>query len=116
MQPSPVPHAGSPAAAAAGAASPSPGAPSLWTRHTSPDGRPYWSHPQKGSVWEKPSELKTPVELEMEKTPWKEYETGGRKYWVHATSKETTWSMPKDISGQWFSLSNAPLAPLRTSR
>ncbi|KAI5478245.1 formin binding protein [Pseudohyphozyma bogoriensis] len=46
------------------------------------------------SVWEKPSELKTPVELEMEKTPWKEYETGGRKYWVHKDTKETTWEMP----------------------
>lgn len=36
----------------------------------------------------------------MENTPWKEYETGGRKYWVHNLSKETTWSMPKEISGQ----------------
>ncbi|GAA5861781.1 hypothetical protein JCM3774_001299 [Rhodotorula dairenensis] len=101
--PSPLPPAG---------ASPSPAAPaaSLWTRHTSPDGRPYWSHPQKGSVWEKPSELKTPVELEMENTPWKEYETGGRKYWVHADSKETTWSMPKQISDILARFSAPPAA------
>ncbi|KWU46145.1 hypothetical protein RHOSPDRAFT_32138 [Rhodotorula sp. JG-1b] len=94
-----------PAAAAAAAAA------SLWTRHTSPDGRPYWSHPQKGSVWEKPSELKSRVELEMEKTPWKEYETGGRKYWVHNLSKETTWSMPKEISDIVARFSAPPAMP-----
>ncbi|GAA5972082.1 hypothetical protein JCM8115_000816 [Rhodotorula mucilaginosa] len=95
-------------------ASPSPApaaAASLWTRHTSPDGRPYWSHPQKGSVWEKPSELKSRVELEMEKTPWKEYETGGRKYWVHNLSKETTWSMPKEISDIVARFSAPPAMP-----
>lgn len=98
MQASPSPGPAGPGASPSPA--PAAAAASLWTRHTSPDGRPYWSHPQKGSVWEKPSELKSRVELEMEKTPWKEYETGGRKYWVHNLSKETTWSMPKEISGQ----------------
>ncbi|GAA5982093.1 hypothetical protein JCM10908_004736 [Rhodotorula pacifica] len=98
--------------ASASAASPSPGpSSSSWTRHTSPDGRPYWSHPQKGSVWEKPSELKTPIELEMERTPWKEYETGGRKYWVHSQSKETTWSMPKEISEIVARFSAPPAMP-----
>jgi pre-mRNA-processing factor 40 len=38
--------------------------------------------------------LQTAVELEFEKTPWKEYETGGRKYWVNAEGGETTWDMP----------------------
>ncbi|BGP62244.1 U1 snRNP protein [Rhodotorula toruloides] len=79
-------------------ASPPP-AVSQWTKHISPtDGRPYWSHPQKGSVWEKPDDLKTPLELEITRSGWKEYETGGRKYWVHATTKETTWTTPKDVS------------------
>lgn len=73
----------------------------------------------KQSVWEKPSELKTPIEKEMEKTPWKEsalpcpasqlcvpaddlsgrYETGGRKYWVSSETKETTWDMPAVLRG-----------------
>lgn len=45
-----------------------------WVAHLSPDGRPFWNHSvTKQSVWEKPSELKTPVEKEMENTPWKEY-------------------------------------------
>ncbi|GAA5830706.1 hypothetical protein JCM11251_001050 [Rhodosporidiobolus azoricus] len=92
-------------------ASPPPGsAASQWTKHTSPDGRPYWSHAQKGSVWEKPDDLKTPVELEMSKTRWKEYETGGRKYWVHAVSKETTWNMPKELS-DILARYNRPAAP-----
>ncbi|BGP55203.1 U1 snRNP protein [Rhodotorula sphaerocarpa] len=104
----------SPLNPAASGASPAPGQPpgaSLWTRHTSPDGRPYWSHPQKGSVWEKPSELKSAAELEVEKTPWKEYETGGRKYWVHAQTKETTWAMPKEISDIVARFSASPAAP-----
>ncbi|GAA5885633.1 hypothetical protein JCM6882_007505 [Rhodosporidiobolus microsporus] len=92
-------------------ASPPPGsAASQWAKHTSPDGRPYWSHPEKGSVWEKPDDLKTPVEVEMGKTRWKEYETGGRKYWVHAVSKETTWNMPKELS-DIIARFNRPAAP-----
>ncbi|GAA6007728.1 hypothetical protein JCM10207_004855 [Rhodosporidiobolus poonsookiae] len=79
-------------------ASASPPPASQWAKHTSPDGRPYWSHPQHGSVWKKPDELKTPQEKDMANTPWDEYETGGRKYWVHKTSKETTWNMPREIS------------------
>ncbi|GAA5849569.1 hypothetical protein JCM8547_000500 [Rhodosporidiobolus lusitaniae] len=66
-----------------------------WTKHTSPDGRPYWSKNGQ-SVWEKPDELKTPAEREMASTGWKEYETGGRKYWVKGS--ETTWNMPKELS------------------
>jgi len=38
----------------------------------------------------------------MENTPWKEYETGGRKYWVHDRTKETTWNAPKEIAGQSY--------------
>ncbi|GAA5848402.1 hypothetical protein JCM9279_006556 [Rhodotorula babjevae] len=73
--------------------------PSGWTRHVNQaDGRPYWSHPQHGSSWTKPRDLKTPLELEVDKCPWDEYETNGRKYWVHRDSKETTWNMPSDIS------------------
>ena len=46
--------------------------------------------------------MKTPAEKEMENTPWKEYETGGRKYWVHDRTKETTWNAPKEIAGQSY--------------
>ncbi|TNY20022.1 hypothetical protein DMC30DRAFT_274469 [Rhodotorula diobovata] len=73
--------------------------PSGWSRHVNQsDGRPYWSHPQHGSSWTKPRDLKSPLELELENSPWDEYETNGRKYWVHKESKETTWNMPTDIS------------------
>ncbi|KAK4698602.1 pre-mRNA-processing factor 40, partial [Phenoliferia sp. Uapishka_3] len=44
-----------------------------WIAHLSPDGRPFWNHSlTKQSVWEKPTELKTPIEKEMENTPWKD--------------------------------------------
>ncbi|GAA6019581.1 hypothetical protein JCM11491_001346 [Sporobolomyces phaffii] len=81
-----------------------------WTKHTSPDGRPFWSKNGQ-SVWEKPSELKTPAEKEMENTPWKEYETGGRKYWVHDKTKETTWNPPKEIADIIAKYSNPPTGP-----
>jgi len=84
--------------------------PSGWTRHVNQaDGRPYWSHPQHGSSWTKPRDLKTPLELEVDKCPWDEYETNGRKYWVHRDSKETTWNMPSDISGPSLPRSSLPL-------
>jgi len=54
----------------------------------------------KESVWEKPSELKSAVELEMEATPWTEYSSGGKPYWVHKHTKDTTWEMPQEIKGQ----------------
>ncbi|GAA6027611.1 hypothetical protein JCM8097_007946 [Rhodosporidiobolus ruineniae] len=79
-------------------ASASPPPTSGWTKHTSPDGRPYWSKDGQ-SVWDKPDDLKTPLELELGKSDWKEYEAaGGRKYWSHRVSKETTWNMPKELT------------------
>lgn len=59
----------------------------------------------KVSVWEKPSELKTPAELEMEKTQWSEFESGGRPYWVHKETKETTWQVPAEIAGECLAVS-----------
>ncbi|GAA6050225.1 hypothetical protein JCM3770_002746 [Rhodotorula araucariae] len=85
--------------------------PSGWTRHVNQsDGRPYWSHPQHGSSWTKPKELKTPLELEVDKTPWDEYETAGRKYWVNRDSKETTWNCPREIT-EIIKRFAAPAAP-----
>lgn len=65
-----------------------------WKADSSP------SQVTKESVWEKPRELKTALELEMDNTQWTEYATGGRPYWVHKQSKETTWDMPQEIKGQ----------------
>jgi len=39
---------------------------SVWTAHTSPDGRIYFFNSiTKQSVWEKPDELKTPAEVNI---------------------------------------------------
>ncbi|GAA5822553.1 hypothetical protein JCM10212_002457 [Sporobolomyces blumeae] len=88
----------------------SPSATHGWSKHTSPDGRPFWSKNGQ-SVWEKPTELKTPAEKEMERTPWKEYETGGRKYWVHSESSETTWNPPTEIQEIIARYSAIPTGP-----
>lgn len=74
---------------------------SNWVTHYSADGRPYWFNSlSKESVWEKPRELQSALEIELANLSWKEYETKGRKYWVHNTTKETTWEMPTEVRGE----------------
>lgn len=61
---------------------------SNWIEHESPDARKYWFNSMTNeSVWEKPLELMSSVEVELSKLIWKEYETKGRKYWVHSDTK-----------------------------
>lgn len=66
-------------------------------------------------TWEKPRALKTPAELEMEATPFKEYESGGRKYWVDSRDDSTTWDMPAAVKGA-LSLRQRNVAELISSR
>lgn len=81
------------------AQSPTGPAAGAWAKHLAPDGRPYWTRGSE-SVWEKPRELKTEAEVEMEGTDWKEYESGGRPYWVSKSSGTTTWERPQAIQGE----------------
>ncbi|TKY88009.1 hypothetical protein EX895_003105 [Sporisorium graminicola] len=93
-----------------------------WTEHRTPEGRPYWYHTiEKRSVWEKPSELKTPRERALEATPWKEYKSGDRSYYVHSVTKQSTWTLPAElkqildqypIEGAAPSSAAAPASPL----
>lgn len=70
----------------------------VWTEHKTPQGRPYWYHTiERRSVWEKPSELKTPRERALEATPWKEYKSGDRSYYVHSVTKQSTWTLPPEL-------------------
>ncbi|CBQ70145.1 related to Formin binding protein 3 [Sporisorium reilianum SRZ2] len=72
--------------------------PPPWTEHRTPEGRPYWYHTlERRSVWEKPSELKTPRERALEATPWKEYKSGDRSYYVHSVTKQSTWTLPAEL-------------------
>ncbi|CAO1637421.1 unnamed protein product [Parajaminaea phylloscopi] len=71
---------------------------SLWREYKNPEGRAYWFHTtEKRSVWEKPDELKTPREIAISRTRWKEYKSGERSYYVHSDTKETTWQMPQEL-------------------
>lgn len=76
---------------------------SVWTEHRNPEGRTYWFNTgTKESVWEKPDDLKTPFEVPfslslpdhrpliliilqraLNETKWKEYFSGGRKYYYN---------------------------------
>ncbi|CAG8524749.1 5350_t:CDS:10 [Paraglomus occultum] len=71
---------------------------SVWTEHTSADGRRYYYNTlTKQSSWDKPEELKTPEERALGTCQWKEFTAdGGRKYYYHAGTKETTWDMPAE--------------------
>ncbi|KAG8220839.1 hypothetical protein J3R82DRAFT_2333, partial [Butyriboletus roseoflavus] len=87
----------------------------MWTEHRNPEGRTYWFNTAtRESVWEKPdgkhrsynwlsvvstsiTDLKTPFERALTKTKWKEYFSGGRKYYYNTESKESKWDMPDEL-------------------
>ncbi|TRM59164.1 hypothetical protein BD626DRAFT_550416 [Schizophyllum amplum] len=67
---------------------------SLQTEHRNPEGRTYWFNTgTRESVWEKPDDLKTPFEKALTTTKWKEYFSGGRKYYYMSPK----WDMPEEL-------------------
>ncbi|CAK5268561.1 unnamed protein product [Mycena citricolor] len=95
-------------------ATPSPAASTPWTEHRNPEARTYWFNSiSKESVWEKPDDLKSPFEVchkcigvlqrlittqrALNQTKWKEYLSGGRKYYYNTETKESKWDMPDEL-------------------
>jgi len=71
--------------------------PTIWTTHTDPNGRKYYYNTiTKQSSWEKPDELKTPLEKALSKCPWKEYTSNGKKYYYNEETKVSSWEMPQE--------------------
>lgn len=69
----------------------------LWTTHEDPNGRKYYYNVlTKQSSWEKPDELKTPLERALAKCQWKEYTTNGKKYYYNEETKVSSWEMPQE--------------------
>lgn len=69
-----------------------------WTEHRNAQNRPYWHDSVTGqSVWEKPLELKSPLELALAELGWKQYESNGKPYYVNDGSKQTVWEIPADV-------------------
>ncbi|KAK6093926.1 U1 snRNP protein [Batrachochytrium dendrobatidis] len=73
--------------------------PSVWTAFKNPEGKPYYFNSvTQQSVWDKPDELKTPLELILDASHWKEYATPeGKKYYSNSETKETVWDLPAEI-------------------
>ncbi|XP_062548832.1 pre-mRNA-processing factor 40 homolog A [Armigeres subalbatus] len=101
----PPPGFGAPAAAGDGAATaaaismiPIGGMMSEWTEHKAPDGRVYYYNSvTKQSLWEKPDELKSPVEKLLSQCPWKEYRSDqGKVYYHNINTKESQWVAPPE--------------------
>ncbi|XP_053638791.1 pre-mRNA-processing factor 40 homolog A isoform X5 [Cherax quadricarinatus] len=71
----------------------------VWTEHKAPDGRIYFYNTlTRQSSWEKPDELKTPVELLLSQCPWKEYKSeSGKTYYHNVNTKESRWTVPKEL-------------------
>ncbi|KAJ3236316.1 hypothetical protein HDU81_010905 [Chytriomyces hyalinus] len=69
-----------------------------WISHTKPDGKVYYYNKvTHQSTWDKPDELKTPLERALAASPWKEYKTeDGRKYYSNSATKETVWKVPAE--------------------
>ncbi|KXS10076.1 hypothetical protein M427DRAFT_63010 [Gonapodya prolifera JEL478] len=70
-----------------------------WTAHQTTDGRTYfYNATTKATTWEKPDELKNPLERALATLPWKEYtdKSSGRKYYSNTQTKQTVWEMPPD--------------------
>ncbi|KDN40517.1 hypothetical protein K437DRAFT_238815 [Tilletiaria anomala UBC 951] len=94
--------------AAASPALPQPGV-SAWTEHKHQDGRIFWYNAnEKRSMWEKPTELKTPRERAMEGTPWKAYKSGDRTYYVHSETKQSSWTLPQELQDLFKDLPEDP--------
>ncbi|KAJ3410872.1 1-pyrroline-5-carboxylate dehydrogenase [Chytridiales sp. JEL 0842] len=72
--------------------------PVSWTAHQTPEGRTYWYNAiTKQTTWDKPEELKTPLERALLSCPWKEYTTDqGKKYYSNSATKQTVWEMPAE--------------------
>ncbi|XP_029200486.2 pre-mRNA-processing factor 40 homolog B-like [Acropora millepora] len=71
-----------------------------WTEHKAPDGRTYFYNTEtKVSTWQKPNELKTPGEIQLDSCPWKEHKANTGKIYYHNTeTKESTWTIPKELA------------------
>ena len=72
---------------------------SAWSEYTSPDGRKYYYNSlTKQSRWDKPDELKSPVDNATAKSNWQEYKTGeGKVYYYNTVTKESRWEKPADF-------------------
>ncbi|KAL4400659.1 U2-type prespliceosome protein [Malassezia pachydermatis] len=82
---------------------------SAWVEHRNAQGRVYWYHPgERRSVWDKPDELKSARERAMDSTPWREYKSGERSYYVNKETKQSTWTMPSDLKAYLDSIPDDP--------
>ncbi|KAJ3122005.1 hypothetical protein HK098_003190 [Nowakowskiella sp. JEL0407] len=69
-----------------------------WSAHTTPDGKSYFYNALTNqTTWEKPDELKTPLELALDKLPWKKVVSAdGKVYYYNKQTNTTTWTCPKE--------------------
>ncbi|KAI9334514.1 hypothetical protein DFJ73DRAFT_852971 [Zopfochytrium polystomum] len=90
---------------------------SPWIAHTQSDGKVYYFNSITGtSTWEKPDELKTPLERALAACDWKEYKTeSGKRYFSNKVTKATVWEMPaeyKEIMDRFDKPTANPAHPL----
>lgn len=67
-----------------------------WNEAHDPEGRVYYYNSESGeTTWDKPRELYSELELQLEKHGWKTGETeGGKLYYYNESSGESRWEVP----------------------
>lgn len=67
-----------------------------WQTHKTPTGKEYYYNPTtQQTTWDKPFELMSDLEKELDGLDWKELETDqGKKYYFNKVTKTTTWKVP----------------------
>ncbi|KAF2735207.1 hypothetical protein EJ04DRAFT_523003 [Polyplosphaeria fusca] len=76
------------------------------------NGKAYYSNNFGQTQWEKPIELKEPIDYAMEGTPWQQLWTGNtddaKMYWHNPETSATLWDVPAEIKAKLEEIEKQP--------
>ena len=71
----------------------------MWTRHTAPDGRPYYYNAVlKKSSWTQPAEFPGGPQAGSDRPTWEQHRApDGRVYFFNRETKQSKWTRPEGV-------------------